>query len=210
MAQNPTPRDMRTDPQPGDKVEHRGEIYTVYDVDSNSVYVTVDDGGEVHPVDREWWSDRVEDGASPPFVDPGPDTAPDVDPLADVERRARVLCALLDVVGKAEALPQGHYARTAVEGWLRPVFAALGPDAPERDPRLDPRVGDTKTWVAGEESCTQTITAIDPDDTYPLAVEETPARSWASGASGVTFDDLTLEDWAHGVTYATWTAGGAS
>ena len=99
------------------------------------------------------------------------------------------------------------WARGPAEAWLRVQFDALGgggPAAPaERDPRTDPRPGDTKTWTdAYGDIITQTVTATDDG---AVSVEE----PYGPGAS---FDDLTLDGWAadHGGAVWACTTGGAS
>lgn len=205
----PTPRDPATDPRPGDvATSPDGRTFTVHSVDGS--YVMLDDGFFRAPL-TEWatW-DPVEssDDEGGPFVDPPADAAPTPDDVLDVvERHARTLTALLTAAQIADDSRTPPWARGPAEAWLRVQFDALGgggPAAPaERDPRTDPRPGDTKTWTdAYGDIITQTVTATDDG---AVSVEE----PYGPGAS---FDDLTLDGWAadHGGAVWACTTGGAS
>lgn len=210
-------RDPKTDPQPGDTIHDQfGERWTVDSVDALGVRFT-DGSGMTLRTWRGYFDDpnytvTAADGNALAEGSEGP--APDPSPLDRLGTDAQTLVTLLRAAALAAAPGTPQYARDAAEGWLRGVFAATygttAADAPatDRDPRTDPRPGDTKTWWDDEEHYTQTVAAVDHAEHYAVSIEETHTRT----GDDVTFDDLTLDDWSNSYSAkgAEWFAGGAS
>ena len=199
------PRNPATDPRPGDVLSNEVDTWTVeeFGADGN-VYLT---SGDNLPL-AQWGALCASYGytvaAGPdvsggPFVDPpAPAVSPD-DVLDVVERHARTLTALLTAAQIADDSRTPPWARGPAEAWLRGQFDALGGGGhAQRDPRTDPRPGDTKTWTdAYGDIITQTVTATDDG---AVSVEE----PYGPGAS---FDDLTPDGWAEDLGGAVWACG---
>lgn len=205
------PRNPATDPHPGDVLGYADSTWTVEEVGADGVVYFTDGSsmalGVYSDPDGAWTYTAGPDDEGGPFVDPPtPAVSPD-DVLDVVERHARTLTALLTAAQIVDDSRTPPWARGPAEAWLRGQFDALGggvPPAPaERDPRTDPRPGDTKDWTdAYGDSVTQTVTATGDG---VVSVEE----PYGPGAS---FDDLTLDGWAADRGGAVWacTTGGAS